>query len=53
MDIEKYQPNSHKSKETVERTDEKKKLEKVVTGQVKTKKKRLMRSNYVYRMSQI
>ena len=39
MDIEKYQSNSYKSKETNENNDEKKKLEKVVVGQVKTKKK--------------
>ena len=39
MDIEKYQSNSHKSKELETRNEEKKKLEKVVTGQVKTKKK--------------
>lgn len=41
MNIENYQPNSYKSKETNERerNDDKKKLEKVVTGQVKTKKK--------------
>lgn len=40
MDIEKYQSNSHKSKEADARNDEKKKLEKVVVGQVKTKKKK-------------
>ena len=34
-----YQSNSYKSKELNERKDEKKKLEKVVVGQVKTKKK--------------
>lgn len=34
-----YQSNSHKSKELNTRNDEKKKLEKVVVGQVKTKKK--------------
>ena len=39
MDIEQYQPNSFKSKESIEHNDEKKKLEKVVVGQVKTKKK--------------
>lgn len=39
MEFEQYQPNSHKSKEAEARTEEKKKLEKVVTGQVKTKKK--------------
>lgn len=42
MDIEKYQPNSHKSKEVVEEqqpVEEKKKVEKVVAGTVKTKKK--------------
>lgn len=39
MDIENYQPNSHKSKENTERVDEKRKIEKVVVGQVKTKKK--------------
>lgn len=39
MDIKDYQSNSYKSKEMNERGDEKKKLEKVVTGQVKTKKK--------------
>jgi len=38
MDME-YQSNSHKSKESNERKDEPKKIEKVVTGQVKTKKK--------------
>ena len=38
MNIENYQPNSYKSKET-NNTEEKKKLEKVVVGQVKTKKK--------------
>lgn len=36
---EMYQSNSHKSKELNVRNDEKKKLEKVVVGQVKTKKK--------------
>ena len=39
MNIETYQSNSYKSKETNDRTDDKKKLEKVVVGQVKTKKK--------------
>ena len=36
---EMYQSNSYKSKEMNTRNDEKKKLEKVVVGQVKTKKK--------------
>ena len=39
MNIDNYPSNSYKSKETTERVDEKKKLEKVVVGQVKTKKK--------------
>ena len=39
MNIENYQSNSYKSKETNNQNDEKKKLEKVVVGQVKTKKK--------------
>lgn len=39
MEIENYQSNSYKSKETQERTDEKKKVEKVIVGQAKTKKK--------------
>lgn len=39
MEIKNYQSNSFKSKETNEHTDEKKKIEKVVVGQVKTKKK--------------
>lgn len=38
MNIENYQSNSYKSKET-NNADDKKKLEKVVVGQVKTKKK--------------
>lgn len=38
MDIENYQSNSYKSKEAA-RNEEKKKLDKVVVGQVKTKKK--------------
>ena len=38
MDIENYQSNSYKSKEAA-RNEEKKKLDKVITGQVKTKKK--------------
>lgn len=40
MDIENYQSNSYKSKEARERDDEKKKLEKVIVGQAKTKKKK-------------
>ena len=40
MEIKEYPSNSFKSKEVEkQRTEEKKKLEKVVTGQVKTKKK--------------
>lgn len=40
MEIKEYPSNSYKSKELEkQRTEEKKKLEKVVTGQVKTKKK--------------
>lgn len=39
MNIENYPSNSHKAKEAPERIDDKKKIEKVVTGQVKTKKK--------------
>lgn len=40
MNIENYQSNSYKSKETTnEPNDEKKKIEKVIVGQVKTKKK--------------
>lgn len=39
MNIENYQSNSHKSKENNEPINEKKKLDKVVVGQVKTKKK--------------
>ena len=38
MDIENYQSNSYKSKETHD--EEKKKLEKVIVGQAKTKKKK-------------
>ena len=38
MNIENYQSNSYKSKETA-RDEEKKKIDKVVMGQVKTKKK--------------
>lgn len=39
MEIENYQSNSYKSKETQERNDDKKKIEKVIAGQAKTKKK--------------
>lgn len=39
MDIPEYKSNSFKSREMAERNEEKKKIEKVVTGQVKTKKK--------------
>lgn len=39
MEIENYQSNSYKSKETQERNEEKKKIEKVIVGQAKTKKK--------------
>ena len=39
MEIRNYQSNSHKSKELNERNDEKKKVEKVIVGEVKTKKK--------------
>lgn len=40
MDVRNYQPNSHKSKEMNEQNvDEKKKVEKVIVGQAKTKKK--------------
>lgn len=39
MDIPEYKSNSFKSKEMTARNEEKKKIEKVVTGQVKTKKK--------------
>ena len=39
MNIENYPSNSIRPKDAPERTDEKKKLEKVVVGQVKTKKK--------------
>lgn len=40
MEMINYQPNSHKSKETNEVGEEKKKLEKVIVGQAKTKKKK-------------
>lgn len=39
MEIKEYQSNSYRSKDTNENNDEKKKIEKVVVGQVKTKKK--------------
>ena len=39
MEIENYQTNSHKSKESINCSDNKKKIEKVVVGQVRTKKK--------------
>lgn len=39
MEIENYQSNSYKSKETQESNEEKKKVEKVIAGQAKTKKK--------------
>lgn len=43
MEIQDYKPNSHKYKEKQKALKEKKKVEKVVTGKVKTKKKNELR----------